>query len=103
MAIGVLPVNRLILDDMLTVLPLLCKATMGHDPARWEAYSRVVILNRNTLMGWRSDRWRDTCADTRSGAFRSYLKSVISKWETELLWKLASPADTIGYGEHAVP
>ena len=52
MAVVVLPVARLDFDAMMAVLPLVCEVTIDGDPARWEAYSEVRILNRHAYAGY---------------------------------------------------
>ena len=91
--IGVVPVNRLTLDDMLTVLPFLCEATAG----RWAAYGQVRILNVMHTLGWRFNRWSDAC--TNPTLPMPGISMVLKEWETDLLWRMALPVDSVGYGK----
>ncbi len=110
-ALGVLPLNRLSLDDMLTVLPLLCEVTVDKDPDRWAAYSEVRILNRHAYVGFRFADLHDSCSTQRAGDIPMGVtdRFVIGEWDAQFLWKLATPlsggfgADTIGYGTYALP
>ena len=104
MAVVVLPVARLDFDAMMAVLPLVCEVTIDGDPARWEAYSEVRILNRHAYAGYaygeRFGGLRDACDGLRSGerARAAPHRSLMGEWDAQIPWKFATPVDVIGYG-----